>query len=113
MKGLPPKGNAALILVAEHDAAPVIQVCTPSHRPLLTIPEDLTVPARYTLIPENVVYLIKSFSCYKIDTLVKVVEEWMRDSEEWMRDSELSSLCHTLGDTVVSVIRSTLRKQRS
>lgn len=26
---------------------------------------------------ENVVYLIKSFSCYKIDTLVKLVEEWM------------------------------------
>lgn len=112
MKGLPPKGNAALILVAEHDAAPVIQVCTPSHRPLLTIPEDLTVPARYTLIPENVVYLIKSFSCYKIDTLVKVVEEWMRDSE--LPDHcHFSSLCHTLRDTVVSVIRSTLRKQRS
>ena len=106
MKGLPPKGNAALILVAEHDAAPVIQVCTPSHRPLLTI------PARYTLIPENVVYLIKSFSCYKIDTLVKVVKEWMRDSE-LPGHCHFSSLCHTLGDTVVSVIRSTLRKQRS
>lgn len=112
MKGLPPKGNAALILMAEHNAAPVIQVCTPSHRPLLTIPEDLTVPARYTLIPENVVYLIKSFSCYKIDTLVKVVEEWMRDSE-LPGHCHFSSLCHTLGDTVVSVIRSTLRKQRS
>lgn len=112
MKGLPPKGNAALILVAEHNAAPVIQVCTPSHRPLLTIPEDLTVPARYTLIPENVVYLIKSFSCYKIDTLVKVVEEWMRDSE-LPGHCHFSSLCHTLGVTVVSVIRSTLRKQRS
>lgn len=112
MKGLPPKGNAALILVAEHNAAPVIQVCTPSHRPLLTIPEDLTVPARYTLIPENVVYLIKSFSCYKIDTLVKVVEEWMRDSE-LPGHYHFSSLCRTLGDTVVSVIRSTLRKQRS
>lgn len=112
MKGLPPKGNAALILVAEHDAAPVIQVCTPSHRALLTIPEDLTVPARYTLIPENVVYLIKSCSCYKIDTLVKVVEEWMRDSE-LPGHCHFLSLCHTLGDTVVSVICSTMRKQRS